>query len=467
MFLLSPKGLDITMNYKRIICAVMALVIGGTCLVGCTNSEEDVPLITTTQATAQGDSSATADDDTTDVEKEFEDIVLQKNGGATSNSPNVTLSQGQVLIEGGGDYRITSDVSEWHGQIILKLPNTEVAELRFENVNITNTSRNIIQIIDSSIVTDRSFLEAEAVVGSTADDEIEEVSDMESAPDVSITFPTDTESTFTTSGNGVTGVLYNEAKLTIKGNGKATISATKNANNAICSTKSIKIKNVDLTLTTAANNVTKNLASTSGSAKGIFSYSDVKVESGTLTIKSNGDAIRCDEFDATGGTTYLSSSACDGIDADDAIVISDTAKVTSIALEKSAFKVRRVNNQEKIDAGDTTIASTKGIRSQEDTFLINGGTVIGESKNITTVQSASTQASITCRAVKATAGSTEESKKAIKFTISGGINASSTNACIKFLYSSSSVKAGTAYKVNSQAVTWSGTVGDVRITSVQ
>ena len=114
--------------------------------------------------------------------------------------------------------------------------------INLENVKISNTSRNIIQIIDTSIVTDRSFLEAEAVVGTTADDDIEEVSDMVSAPDVSLTFPTGTQSTFTTSGNGVTGVVYNESKLTIKGNGKATISATKNANNAICSTKSIKIK---------------------------------------------------------------------------------------------------------------------------------------------------------------------------------------------------------------------------------
>lgn len=440
----------------------------GSCLVGCANNEEEVvPLITTTQATDQVDATAQSNEETTQVPKEYEDIVLQKNGSATSTSPKVTLSQGQVLIEGGGSYKITSDVSDWHGQIILKLPNTDVAELRFEDVKISNTTRNIIQIIDTSIVTDRSFLEAEAVVGTTADDDIEEVSDMTSAPDVSITFPTGTQSTFTTSGNGVTGVVYNESKLTIKGNGKATISATKNANNAICSTKSIKIKNVDLTLTTAANDVTKNLSTTSGSAKGIFSYSDVTVESGKLTVKSNGDAIRCDEFGAIGGTTYLVSSACDGVDADDAIIVSDLAKVTSIALQKSAFKVRRVNNQEKINAGDTTIPARKGVRTAEDTFLINGGTVVGESKNITTVQPSSLQASITCRAVKATAGSTEESKKPIKFAISGGISQSSANACVKFLYSSPSISAGGGYNVNSQPVVWNGTVGDVRITSVQ
>lgn len=456
------------MKNKRIICAVLAVAMIGSCLAGCTNNEEEVvPLITTTQPAQQADATVVAGEETTQPPKEYKDIVLEKNGSATSNSPNVTLSKGQVLIEGGGSYKITSSVSDWHGQIILKLPNTDIAELRFENVKISNTSRNIIQIIDTSIVTDRSFLEAEAVVGTTADDDIEEVSDMASAPDVSLTFPTGTQSTFTTSGNGVTGVVYNESKLTIKGNGKATISATKNANNAICSTKSIKIKNVDLILSTAANDVTNNLSTTSGSAKGIFSYSDVTVESGKLTVKSNGDAIRCDEFSAIGGTAYVASSACDGIDADDAIIISDTANVTSIALQKSAFKVRRVNNQEKINAGDTTILAHKGVRTAEDTFLINGGTVVGESKNITTVQPASVQASITCRAVKATAGNAEESKKPIKFSISGGITQSSTNPCIKFLYSSPSVTAGGSYKVNSQSVVWSGTVGDARITSVQ
>ncbi|MGN0521648.1 MAG: carbohydrate-binding domain-containing protein [Eubacterium sp.] len=393
-------------------------------------------------------------------------INLTKNGNAECSSDNVTIGSGIVQIDKGGDYLITSSTSEWHGQIIIRLKNTEEADIRFENVNISNTSPNIIKIIDASITTDRSFVEAEATTGTDADnelkDEMKQVSKQESAPNVSLSFPTGTTSTFQTSSNSFTGVVYNESKLTIKGNGVVNFESTKNANNVICSTKSMTFKNVTANLSTAAAEATSSLSS----AKGIFSYSKVNVESGKLYIRSNGDCIRCDDFNLYGGNVDLKSGAADGIDADDSICIYG-GNINSIALEKSCFKVRRVNNQEAIDNKDTTVSPEDGITDKAtQTFKINGGVVRGESKNISTVQS-STQPSITCRSVKA-AGSTE-AKKLIQFKITGsGFEKHSYNKCIKFIYSSSEIDKSKAYTVSasgyeSTKVTFTGNIGDARI----
>lgn len=403
-------------------------------------------------------------------------IKLTKNGNAECKSSNVTIdapslfeTEGIVYIEKGGDYVITSDVEEWHGQIVIQLANTEKANIRIENVNISSQKANVIKIIDTNIDSQRSFVEADLSSGSAGGDtdnalrdEMKEISKQEKAPNVDLSFPTGTSSSFTTSANSLSGVIYNESKLTIKGNGAVHISATKNRNNAICSTKSITFKNVTAKLTTAGNGSISALSS----ARGIFTFSKVYVESGTLNIASNGDGIRCEEFNSSGGKTNIVSSACDGIDADDGIIISG-GNVTAKGLQKSCFKVRRVNNQEKIDEGDKTIKKSDGITKSTHTFKINGGTVVGEGKNITTVQPASTQASITCRSVKAEG--TEEAKKAISFTIKGtGVSVSSAEACIKYLYSSSAIDKSKEYTVSSSGyaskkVSFSGTVGDVRI----
>jgi hypothetical protein len=242
------------------------------------------------------------------------------------------------------------------------------------------------------------------------------------------------------------------------------VKSTRNANNCICSTKSITIKNVGITLSTAQNASTESLGKTSGSAKGIFSYSKVTLESGKLTIKSNGDGIRCDRLFVKGGTANIKSSACDGVDADDSIVISD-GNVTSVATQKYCFKVRRVNNTEN--------AQTKGtVRSgKEDCFQINGGTVVGEGKKITSLVSdyqsnkkGSSQASITAKIVKK--GTTEESKTPAIIKL-GTINKSSSNKITKYLYSSDKVNKGTSYKATANGkeatVKWSGNAGIAEI----
>ncbi len=398
---------------------------------------------------------------TTEPEPVYIDIVLLKNGKAKCSSPNVSLAASEVLIEKAGDYRITQSTGgkPWHGQIILKLKNTEKAELRFENVNIEYNSNNIIQLIDKSIKTNRSFLETESA---TAEDEIKDIADNDLAPNVQLSFPEGTKSIIVTTANSVTGALYNESKLTIKGHGTATFESRKNANNCICSTKSIKIRNLNLNLITAQHDNTSTLASNTGSARGIYSYSKVTLESGTLNVQSNGDGIRCDEFDALGGTANIKSSACDGIDADDAIVISGGA-ITSTALEKSSFKVRRINNTEN--------GAPKGVREGKgDTFAINGGIVRGESKRITTVQKVSKQPSITCKIVKPSRGtSAAATESKVPAIIEIKNLKKSSNKCTKFLYSSSAVTKNKEYTATANGKTakseWNGTVAIIDIES--
>ena len=432
---------------------------------------------TTKKSNAASTTVATKNNTTTAPASTEIKINLTKNGNAECKSSNVTISpassknnyQGTVYIEKGGDYIITSSVDAWHGQIVINLANTESANIRIENVNITSTKANVIKILDRNITTERSFIEADASSGTAGGDtdnalrdEMKEVSKNDKAPNVDLSFPTGTSSSFSTSANSLSGVIYNESKLTLKGNGKVNVSATNNRNNAICSTKSITFKNVTANLSTAANSSPSALSS----ARGIFTFSKVYVESGTLNIKSNGDGIRCEEFNSSGGKTDITSSAADGIDADDAINITG-GNVTVKGLEKSCFKVRRINNQEKINAGDKTIKASDGVTKTTHTFKIDGGTVIAVGKNVTTVQKASKQASITCRSVKS-AGS-EEAKKAIKFTIKGtGVNVTSPSECIKYLYSSPSIDKTKEYTASSSGyaskkVTFDGTVGDVRI----
>lgn len=432
----------------------------------------------TTTTTAKQNNGTTAKSNTTKADNAIK-INLLKNGNAECKSSNVTVdapsvfqTDGIVYIEKGGDYVITSSTEEWHGQIVIKLANTESANIRFENVNISTQKANAVKILDTNIKTERSFIETEISSGSSAGDtdnalkdEMKEVSKNEKAPNVDLSFPTGTTSTFTTNSGAASGIIYNESKLTIKGNGTVNLKDNpKKVNNIICSTKSVTFKNVTANLTTS----NQGTGSTT-SAKGIFSFSKVYVESGTLNINSYGDGIRCEEFNSSGGKTSINSVNSDGIDADDGIIITG-GTVDATALNKSCYKVRRVNNQEKIDANDPTVKESDGVTKATHTFKIDGGTVTGEGKNITTVQKASKQASITCRSVKS-AGS-EEAKKLLQFTIKGdGVNVTSPDKCIKYLYSSPSVNKAKEYTVSSKGyaskkAVFNGTVGDVRIEAV-
>ncbi|MBR2100152.1 MAG: hypothetical protein IJ927_02335 [Eubacterium sp.] len=382
--------------------------------------------------------------DTATPQEEYVSIVLKKNGKAACSATGVEISDNKVEITKADKYRITSETDVWHGAIIAKFKNDEEAELRFEDVHISVSSamKTVpVQIIDASDTTVRSFIEAEATAETTADNAIETLSERDSAPEVDIVFPTGTKSSFENSANLFTGVLYNEAKLTVKGNGKATFKAVANANNVISTSKSVTVKNVDLTLESANHDVASKFPS--GGARGIFSYSRVKLESGKLTIKSNGDSIRCDSYEQEGGTLNAASSACDGIDADDLIDI-EGGSLSVVALEKTALKVRRVNNQDKLDAyiaagSKVTDAFKKTcIRAgKNDGFKIDGGTVRAESYKTSTPRN-NDQKVIICKASKQVKGNDDESKKPVKWKISGV--ASSNNSSVKFLYSASGIK---------------------------
>ena len=382
----------------------------------------------------------------TPEEKAYINIVLKKNGKASCSSSKVEIKTNEVIINEPDDYKITSETDEWHGGIKVKLKNTEEAELRFEDVNISYNKGNIIQLIDESDTSDRSFIETE-VTGETMAQiiaensvSVENLSDRESAPNVSLTFPTGTSSKFESSAKLTTGVIYNESKLTIKGNGKASLVAHADTNNVISSSKSITVKNLNLYLESAGAGISQGFSH--GGARGIHSFGKVNVESGTLSINTNGDAIRCDSFKMTGGSANVVSSACDGIDADDAVLI-EGGSLKVKALDKTGIKVRRVNIQDIIDsyeaAGESVSAKLKkdGIRAdKEDGFRINGGTVRAECKKTSTPRDTK-QKVIICKSSRKKDGSEEDTKKPLKWQI--GSLASSENMCIKFLYSSSKV----------------------------
>lgn len=372
-------------------------------------------------------------------------ITLSKNSTASTTAKSgVVISNALVTINKPNNYVINSDTKEWHGRIVVDLPNTASCEIRFEDVNISYNKGNILQIKDSSVQTNRDFLETEGEATDAMDDAIKEIADTEEAPYVDLVFPTGTSSTFHSTANSYTGVIYNESRLTIKGNGSLTVESRTNADNCLCSTKRVTIKNVTLDMTTAANTSTHKLASASGSAKGIFSYGKVTIESGKINIKTNGDAIRADDFYVKGGVTNLFSSACDGVDTDDRIHITG-GNITSIALEKSAFKVRRVNNTINgvVDAKLKVRLDENG--QMRDYFKITSGTVIGESKKMTEVTIAD-QANILARIKKSASTSSgdgaisdDDSQRRQIITITNSKDSvvkASQNKCTKFLYSS-------------------------------
>lgn len=386
-------------------------------------------------------------------------IVLKENSQAECKSSGVEIDTTGLIMKDTvititepGDYVFTSEIKNnnpWRGSIQVKVPSNSKTSIKFRGVNIINDTENIIRIINTDANEDmrNKFLdtEVETKYGEnepTFDDLFANFSDLdtEDVPEVTLSFPVGTSNTFKTDSKKVTGVLYNESKLKIKGNGEVLFESTKNYNNCICSTKSITIENCTVTLRTANCNVPDKIAASNGAAKGIFSYGRVTVESGTLDIKSNGDAIRCSRFFAKGGTMNIVSSACDAFDVDSEIKISDGV-VNAIALKKSCFKVRAVNN----NGGEYSNKSG----TKDYTFKITGGTVVGEGSKSTLPQQSSTQPSIRTYIGQYRAAE-KNSKKQLFFpgvqrniSIMSGKKTikSSANKCTTFLYSSSSLNA--------------------------
>lgn len=498
------------MTKKRIISLLLAVCLAATCFVGCSQKKEEASKAETTTAEiteTTEEATETATEVVTDAKGEAVTdkdgktvtkivvkkakkkapvdksanikIILRKNGNCATNAKSgVEVKKAHVKITAPGDYTISSDTDVWHGKITVSLKNTEKASLRFENVNIVYNQGSILEFLDSSIKTDRDFLEAEVSSADKADDEIKEIADQDKAPNIDISFPTGTKSIFHSTANSYQGVIYNESKLTIRGNGNLNVESRTNADNCICSTKSITIKNLTMDLTTAANTVPSKLSAGAGSAKGIFSYNKVTVESGKLNIKTNGDGIRCDQFYNMGGTVKIASSSSDGIDSDD--IIDLTGGTTTVtALEKSAFKVRRVNNTD-----DETYVGNSKVRTEngklKDYFRITGGKVQGESKKMTT-PSILNQNAILAKLKKGNATSDTNSaissddnnrlQTIIIYNPNGSVVKKSANKCTKLLYSDSKLTQNTAYKAvgdkTSKEATgeWNGKLDIIKISS--
>ncbi len=393
---------------------------------------------TTTTTTKKHDDNSPTDPATTEPEDTDISIVLKKNSKADCSSDKVDIETAEVTIHDEGDYVITSETDLWHGRIVVKLPNTAKCSIKFKDVNIDYNKPNVIRIIDTSITNDRTFLETEAASSDDfIDDELLNVSENDHAPNVSISFPEGTSSKFVSTANSYTGVMYNESKLDIKGNGSVLFESKQNSDNCICSTKSITIKNCSVNLLTAQNNNPSKLAAGNGAAKGIFSYNKVTVESGSLNVKVNGDGVRCSRFICEGGSVDVTSSACDAFDTDNEITISG-GSVKAMATEKSVFKVRRVN------AG-------KQKEGKNHTFDINGGTVIGIGKKSTPVQTSSKQASLNASIRSTHPEKTYGTRGNIEIKSGSTTVCKADTAVTTLIYSSGSISSSKSYAMTANS----------------
>ncbi len=353
-------------------------------------------------------------------------ITLEKNSGATVNNDSkhqVAIKNGVLTITGSGNFVIDQSPSVWHGQMVVKMAATDKSEIRFENVNIVNEQASTLLFIDNINMSvnnsDTQEVEGAMPEGPTQD-QIKELSKNYDgvSPNLDLSFPTGTKSTFSASGSDVKGVIYNESKLTIRGNGQCNVIHKNNSNCAINSVKSIKIKNVNLNLETPVN---------MEGARGIYSISTVNVESGALNVSSGGDCIRCDNFEQSDGKITLNSAKADGIDASDSIIVSG-GELTVTALTKSSLKVRAMNQLED---------GLKKELKPNETFKINGGKIKAFGYKVSDVHPDSEQASISADT---------DTRDNFKFTLyyknpddSNTIICESPVASRRFFYSDSSI----------------------------
>lgn len=253
--------------------------------------------------------------------------------GATANGSVVTISQ-------AGEYTLTGTLSD--GQIAIALPTKDdKVTVNLEGVDVTsNTS--------APFAATKGKVELSAKKGTTN----------------SFT------STATYNEETINACVYSKNDLTIKGKGTLNVSST--YNNAIGCKADVTIKNLTLNVTEAANN-------------GIKGNDSVTIESGNITVNSNGDAIKSDEDPAydgdvlEGGTVTIidgdvtlttatttkdgTTSTSDGIKASMLCdILGGTINITSTG---DAIKA----NASSIDEDNPTIADGNG------SINITGGTI--------------------------------------------------------------------------------------------
>lgn len=289
-------------------------------------------------------------------------VVLTKNStaavGLDPESPIKAEAKSKAYVDGGvlylngnGDYYITSETDTWYGRIVVYLGNKGLARVRLAGVNIVSSTSKAIEFIDTdTVINDRDTDGEVLIYNNTAS--------TKNNPDAVLSFVDGTNNYLSATGNensGGSGTVYSECKLSVKGHGSAEI--TSKNKNAIHTERSLGIQNCTLTLSATAG-------------KGIRTKGTLDIEEhATITVRSMGDSIRCNEFimdtdvkDANGnkdrstGSTvnlYPSSGSAspttgDGIDADDAAIIRAGKLNIEVVSDKAKYgvKVRRVNNEE-------------------------------------------------------------------------------------------------------------------------
>lgn len=237
-----------------------------------------------------------------------------------------------------GDFTLTGN---FYGSVEAELGYNDVVRLRMVGANIINTSGPAIKVLN--LVSD----EKGGAAAANPDDETSIDGDLGTEynqPDIIISFIDGTTSTLEVrdyNPTKITGTIYSEASLSIRGRGTGIV---KNANqNAIHCIKSVEVKNCTLELSAPAG-------------RGVYTKARYENdENCRVSISARRDAVKCDKFYMNAGILSACSSGNDAIDADDRAVISggiliaDTADIT----KNYGIKVRRIiENQVRPDKYD-------------------------------------------------------------------------------------------------------------------
>ena len=259
-----------------------------------------------------------------------------------NNNGGVIIENTSVTINLGGEYDIIGEISE--GSIKVALGETEQAILNLKNVSITST------------ITDPIFIESgDAVDISAKVDTINYIYDKRVA----------------TTADVVGGGIYSKVDLDIKG--KGTLYVTSMYNNAITSTKDLKIKNLTLEVN-APNNALKGNDS-------------ITIESGIIkAISSSGDALKTENSDVSdkenqrGIITILDGiidlySACDGIDASyDVIINGGTINIYTESYSSYSGDVSVTDTKTSYIRISSRLTTLNSINKYSAQFILEDGT---------------------------------------------------------------------------------------------
>ena len=213
-----------------------------------TPTETDEP--TATETPSETGQPTTTDTPTTDNPTTYGAVITLSDDGIAVDGTGATAEGSVVTISQAGEYTVTGSLSD--GQIAVALPTkSDEVTINLEGVDVTSTT-------GAPFAATKGKVDLSAKKGTTN----------------SFT------STATYNEETVNACVYSKNDLTIKGKGTLKVSST--YNNAIGCKADVTIKNLTLNITEAANN-------------GIKGNDSVTVESGNVTVNSNGDAIKSDE----------------------------------------------------------------------------------------------------------------------------------------------------------------------------